>query len=319
MPRGYDLIGDIHGCAHTLDLLLERLDYQQVDGVWQHPERQAIFLGDLVDRGPRIRGALRRVRAMVEGGHAHCILGNHELNALAWHTPALPGTGQTWVREHTPRHRQLIHETLAAFADHPGEWQDHLDWLYTLPLCKDFGHFRIVHACWDQRLIDELLHHYPDACIDEDFVRQSIVGGSLASRVASRLLNGVSLPLPHGLRLTGSDGYVRARFRTKFWESDPQTYGDVVFQPDALPAEIACEPLSDEEKAGLLCYGEDEPMLFVGHYWRDGHPEPLRPNLACLDYSAVKYGKLVAYRLDDERQIDPAKFVWIDVQREEGR
>jgi len=95
MPRGYDLIGDIHGCAHTLDLLLERLDYQQVDGVWQHPERQAIFLGDLVDRGPRIRGALRRVRAMVEGGHAHCILGNHELNALAWHTPALPGTGQT--------------------------------------------------------------------------------------------------------------------------------------------------------------------------------------------------------------------------------
>ena len=60
-------------------------------------------------------------------------------------------------------------------------------------------------------------------------------------------------------------------------------------------------------------------MLFVGHYWCNGTPAPLRPNLACLDYSAVKYGKLVAYRLDDEAQIDPRKFVWVDVERPERR
>ena len=52
-----------------------------------------------------------------------------------------------------------------------------------------------------------------------------------------------------------------------------------------------------------------------GHYWRSGHPAPIRPNLACLDYSAVLYGKLVAYRLDDETRIDPHKFVWVDVDR----
>ncbi len=46
--------------------------------------------------------------------------------------------------------------------------------------------------------------------------------------------------------------------------------------------------------------------LFVGHYWRSGTPAPICPNIACLDYSAVMYGKLVAYRLDQETRLDPA-------------
>ena len=57
-----------------------------------------------------------------------------------------------------------------------------------------------------------------------------------------------------------------------------------------------------------------EPLLFVGHYWRRGKPAPIRPNLACLDYSAVLNGKLVAYRLDQEQRLDPHKFVWVEVQ-----
>ena len=55
--------------------------------------------------------------------------------------------------------------------------------------------------------------------------------------------------------------------------------------------------------------------MFVGHYWMEGDPEPITPNIACLDYSAVKYGKLVAYRMDDERELDRNKFVWVDVPR----
>ncbi|MBF3130197.1 serine/threonine protein phosphatase, partial [Pseudomonas aeruginosa] len=48
--RGYDLIGDVHGCAHTLDRLLDLLGYRLQGGVWRHPRRQALFLGDIVDR-----------------------------------------------------------------------------------------------------------------------------------------------------------------------------------------------------------------------------------------------------------------------------
>jgi hypothetical protein len=45
-------------------------------------------------------------------------------------------------------------------------------------------------------------------------------------------------------------------------------------------------------------------------------PAPITENIACLDYSAVKYGRLVAYRMDDERCLSREKFIWVDVERE---
>lgn len=117
--RSYDLIGDVHGCAHTLERLLDAMGYKRQGGVWRHAQRQAIFLGDIIDRGPRIREALHIVHDMVEAGQAHCIMGNHEFSALGWTTPALPGSGKQFVREHNPRHARLIEETLTQFADHP--------------------------------------------------------------------------------------------------------------------------------------------------------------------------------------------------------
>ncbi|WP_053852954.1 polynucleotide kinase-phosphatase [Streptomyces sp. NRRL B-24085] len=71
----FDIVGDIHGCAAELESLLGKLGY--VDGV--HPEgRTAVFVGDLVDRGPDSPGVLRRVMSMVRSGNALCVPGNHE-------------------------------------------------------------------------------------------------------------------------------------------------------------------------------------------------------------------------------------------------
>ncbi|MDH6606739.1 protein phosphatase [Streptomyces sp. SAI-208] len=71
----FDIVGDIHGCASELESLLGKLGY--VDGV--HPEgRTAVFVGDLVDRGPDSPGVLRRVMSMVKSGNALCVPGNHE-------------------------------------------------------------------------------------------------------------------------------------------------------------------------------------------------------------------------------------------------
>ncbi|GGX81419.1 polynucleotide kinase-phosphatase [Streptomyces anandii] len=71
----FDIIGDVHGCAAELEALLGKLGY--TDGV--HPEgRTAVFVGDLVDRGPDSPGVLRRVMGMVKSGHALCVPGNHE-------------------------------------------------------------------------------------------------------------------------------------------------------------------------------------------------------------------------------------------------
>ena len=71
----FDVIGDVHGCAAELEELLAELGY--VDGV--HPAgRTAVFVGDLVDRGPDTPAVLRRVMGMAETGNALVVCGNHE-------------------------------------------------------------------------------------------------------------------------------------------------------------------------------------------------------------------------------------------------
>jgi protein phosphatase len=89
----FDIIGDIHGCCDELERLLSELGYVRkelnpADEAWgqlyyTHPEgRKALFLGDLVDRGPRVLDTLRLVRNMVHTENALCVPGNHDIKFL---------------------------------------------------------------------------------------------------------------------------------------------------------------------------------------------------------------------------------------------
>ena len=81
----FDIVGDVHGCRAELEILLERLGYDLVRDPGGRPVdaahadgRTAVFVGDLVDRGPDSPGVLRLVMGMVAAGHALCVSGNHE-------------------------------------------------------------------------------------------------------------------------------------------------------------------------------------------------------------------------------------------------
>jgi protein phosphatase len=76
----FDLIGDVHGCFDELTQLLSQLGYVlPQEGLCHHPEgRKAVFVGDLVDRGPRTPDVLRLVMKMIGAGHALCVCGNHD-------------------------------------------------------------------------------------------------------------------------------------------------------------------------------------------------------------------------------------------------
>ena len=314
--QGYDLVGDIHGCALSLEMLLSKLGYSKVDGVYSHPERQLIFLGDIVDRGPRIREALNIAYDMVQAGHAQIVMGNHEYNYLSYITEGKEGSGMSYLREHSPRHHRILAETIAQLEDYPEEREKFHQWIRKMPMYLEFENFRVVHACWHQRLIERFESKYPDHVFDEDFLHRSSKRGTFEWALVDRLLRGTHLSLPNGEAMVSKDGYERRFFRTKFWAVEPQRYGDVVFQPDPLPEHVARMELSEQDYKDLLYYGPEEKLLFIGHYWREGEPSAITNNIACLDYSAVKYGKLVAYRLDDEKTIQPDKFIWVDVQKE---
>ncbi|MFE4832742.1 polynucleotide kinase-phosphatase [Streptomyces sp. NPDC056672] len=99
----FDIIGDVHGCRSELETLLGRLGYR--DGT--HPEgRTAVFVGDLVDRGPDSPGVLRLVMDMVASGDALCVPGNHENKLGRWlkgrkvqHTHGLAETVEQFEKE----------------------------------------------------------------------------------------------------------------------------------------------------------------------------------------------------------------------------
>lgn len=92
----FDLIGDLHGCAAELRALLEKLGWHSysldrpaspwASECWRHPDsrRRAVFLGDLVDRGPAILETLRIVRNMVQAGRGYCVIGNHDDKLARW-------------------------------------------------------------------------------------------------------------------------------------------------------------------------------------------------------------------------------------------
>ncbi|MET7494767.1 polynucleotide kinase-phosphatase [Streptomyces sp900116325] len=120
----FDIIGDIHGCSSELESLLGKLGY--VDGA--HPEgRTAVFVGDLVDRGPDSPGVLRRVMSMVSAGDALCVPGNHE-NKLGrylkgrkvQHTHGLAETIEQLDREdaHDPAFREQVREFIDGLVSH---------------------------------------------------------------------------------------------------------------------------------------------------------------------------------------------------------
>jgi protein phosphatase len=76
----FDIIGDIHGCYEELVALLTKLGYCMTENgaVEPPPGRKAVFLGDLVDRGPAVPAVLKLVMGMVSAGTAYCVAGNHE-------------------------------------------------------------------------------------------------------------------------------------------------------------------------------------------------------------------------------------------------
>jgi protein phosphatase len=85
-----DIVGDVHGCADELQGLLSKLGYEPYEVgedqspfwgtlCYRHPAgRRAVFVGDLVDRGPRVIDTLRIVRNMVVQSQAYCVPGNHD-------------------------------------------------------------------------------------------------------------------------------------------------------------------------------------------------------------------------------------------------
>lgn len=149
----FDIIGDIHGCFDELAELLTQLGYTIAKSddhdainsgyaVIPPPGRKAIFLGDLVDRGPRVVEVLKLVMSMVQGGCALCVPGNHDVKLM---------------RQLQGRKVQISHglaETLQQLQPHPPEFhkqvEQYIDRLVSHYVLAD-GKLVVAHAGMKER------------------------------------------------------------------------------------------------------------------------------------------------------------------------
>lgn len=307
----YDIIGDIHGHAQKLKLLLEQMGYTATDGVYSHPTRKALFLGDFIDRGPEQVETVRIVRAMVEAGMALAVMGNHELNAVAFATPDPERPGE-FLRKHTARNRHPHHEFLRQVGEGSPAYVDMIAWFKTLPVYLDMEGLRAIHACWHpQYIIDIQPHLNADQTLTENGWYEITRRGTPAFIALETLLKGTEISLPDGLTYHDKDGTERDRTRTRWWDREARTYREL-----GLVSEAMRHLLPDQVVPGAERIEDDSlKCLFFGHYWFHGQPEMLSDRVACLDYSVGKgtaSGKLCAYRWSGESVLSNDNFTWVN-------
>lgn len=303
---GYDLIGDIHGQAGKLVALLRELGYVERAGVWVPPAgRMAVFVGDLIDRGPDQVKVLEIVREMVGAVHAHAVMGNHELNAIGFAVPDPAAPGEHLRRrsaKNVAQHAEFLRQ-VGDGSDLHREW---VEWFRWLPPALDLGGLRVVHAWWHQPYVDLIAQHWaPGSRMSDEFLLAAFERGSPLYDAMEGLSKGMEIDLPDGHSFVDHSGHERIKVRAKWWHEAPGSYRDVAIVGLDQQHRVPAMPLPPEYPAAAV----DGAPVFVGHYWMEGQPVPMSAKVACLDWSAAKDGPLVAYRWDGESEIDPAKFV----------
>jgi hypothetical protein len=303
-PVAYDLIGDVHGHAGRLRKLLARLGYGELDGAYRHPQRQALFVGDFIDRGPQQLETIGIVQSMVEAGSARAVLGNHELNALAWYTedPDAPGTH---LRPRTERNRRQHQDFLAEVEHRPELHAAVLGWFLTLPLYLDLEGLRVIHACWHADQLAAVQGHLTrDNRLTDASLHAACRRGTVANDAVEILLKGPEAPLPDGCRYQDKTGTWRSDVRVRWWDADAEHLRRAALLEESERNQLPAVPLPAELRPG---YADDKP-LFIGHYWLEGEPAPLTPKVACLDYSGRDDGLLCAYRWQGETSLRAERF-----------
>jgi len=303
----YDIIGDVHGYADQLKNLLKKMNYQHQNGCYIHPTRKAIFVGDFINRGPKIRETISIIRKMVENGAAYAILGNHELYAILYFLRDSKGE---YSKKRIARYQLQLNQTLYEFAEKIEEFKDHLKWFRTLPLFLDFGNIRVVHACWDSDNIEVLRQTLTEPKLQKSLLREIAANTTDFSVRFWETCKGVDFQLPKDLLIYDSDRQPHRTFRMKWWQiPDNMTFKDVSLESRFdLPAYTIPKEIIQRRKP----YPENDPIVFFGHYCIKQHCGIMADNICCVDSCIARTGKLLAYRWNGELKLNKGNFIFSD-------
>jgi len=296
-----DFIGDIHGYADKLKMLLYKLGYDDKKGYFQHPERRVVFVGDYIDRGSDNRGVVDLVKRMVDNGSAKALMGNHEYNAILFNILGKSG----YLRPHLIKNYKQHSETLLQYLGKQKEYDEMINWFKTLPLYIETEEYRACHACFDHQSIQYLKRQTNQGVLSEDQFVKSAKHNTRLHKAIEITCKGLEVRLPSESSFYDKDGTERHDIRVKWWvDPEAKTYKQMSVISDIKMKKKEFDTRMDYYKAEQL-------PVFFGHYWLKGTPKLLKKNVCCLDYSVAKDGYLVAYRWDGEVKLETTKLVWV--------
>ena len=249
------------------------------------------------------------VRRMVDAGSAWAVMGNHEFNAIAWHTPDPDSPGE-FLRPHAAEVGRKNRHQHAAFLTEveatPALHTEVIDWFLTLPLWLDLPELRVVHACWHDGYMKELgAHLTPTQQLTRSLMVRASREGAMEFRTVEGLTKGLEIALPDGHMFYDKDGHPRHHVRIRWWDTRASSYRDLAVMPEDLRERLPDTPILPDPRTPC----DNAKPVFFGHYWMTGAPALQSATTVCVDYSAAKSGPLVAYRWDGEPQLDAGKFL----------
>lgn len=299
-----DFIGDVHGHYNELVELLRKMEYETLNGVWQHPQRKAVFVGDFISRGPSSLKVLELVKSMVENHKGYAILGNHELNMVGYFS--LRKNGQPIARL-APSNQAQMEQIKNEFKS-VKDLNTALKWLKRQPLYIDFGSARVVHAYWSKRNISIINSTLRISKLSKKRIKEIFKGNTEFAKAVGQTTRGIEIDLPKDLIVKDSKNVRRTNFRIKWWE-DPRNktfraigFGNRFELPEyTIPKELLFP---------FDVYPPKDPMVFFGHYCLNSDPLIISHNICCLDSCVAGNGKkLTAYRWQGERKLDPKHLI----------
>ncbi|MDK2841833.1 MAG: hypothetical protein PWQ17_1338 [Anaerophaga sp.] len=302
---GYDIIGDVHGHAQELEMLLKQMGYEEINGVWLHENRKAVFVGDFTCRGPETRHTINLVRRMLENGTGMAILGNHEMNVIGHFTKNKEGKP---FKQATGSNKKIMDNIKAEYIYEKDRLKADIKWLRTLPFSVSLGAIRIVHAYWNQSHLELIEKNRKNGKLTKKTLYEVFSSQSELGKAIRQTTRGIEINLPNDLIIKDQKNIRRTNFRIKWWEAPfgktfRQTgYGNKFILPDyTIPPELI-EPFD--------VYPPKAPIVFVGHYCVDAPNMIASNNVCCVDNCLANGGQLAAYRWNGEKQLKPTNFVF---------
>jgi Calcineurin-like phosphoesterase len=296
----YDIIPDIHGQFAKLTHALTSLGYARRHGAWRHsePGRTCVFLGDFIDRGPKNGDVIRLVREMLDAGTALAVMGNHELNAIHFHTNH-PDTGQP-LRPRSPKNLRQHQSFLDEFSPDSAATAEVIGWMRSLPLYLELDGFRAVHACWNEGLIAQLEPETTLGVLSKEQLVKAADPDEPLHDLVEAITKGPEISLPTGHSIVDKDGNNRDEIRVRWWNGDGRSWADIAMSvPNPADLPKGDLPAFVSERV----YPKTAKPIFFGHYWLTGKPVLQAPNALCLDYSAGADGPLMSYCMDKDNRL----------------